>query len=254
MNEDDFLKSFAKLLGPEANEALNKQIEAKKKERALLESFSASLSRVADFKIDVEDEPPPAPVILAKAIEPEVIVEAVVDVPVVEPIVEEITIPAEVPADDLITKAVTSISKATTQKDVQAAVDAIPDSFRKELDILKKSILDLHSFAKRQSQMGGGGAGDVINLDHQTTTIYTTPYIVGRKDYYIGVGVTPATITLPDIVKDGRYIIIKDEVGDCSYRPITVLGMVDNDPGGFILSEDYGGIQMIFNNGSWRII
>jgi hypothetical protein len=33
-----------------------------------------------------------------------------------------------------------------------------------------------------------------------------------------------------------------------------VLGNVDNDPGGFILAENNGGIQMIFNNGGWRII
>jgi len=31
------------------------------------------------------------------------------------------------------------------------------------------------------------------------------------------------------------------------------LGNVDNDPGGFILMQNNGGIQMIYRNG-WRIV
>ena len=47
--------------------------------------------------------------------------------------------------------------------------------------------------------------------------------------------------------------IVKDESGNCANNPITVTGNVDNDPGGFILQQDNGGIQMIYRNG-WRIV
>jgi len=48
-------------------------------------------------------------------------------------------------------------------------------------------------------------------------------------------------------------VIIKDESGNCSNNPIVVSGFVDNDPGGFILAQDNGGIQMIYREG-WRIV
>ena len=43
-------------------------------------------------------------------------------------------------------------------------------------------------------------------------------------------------------------------IGRDGTNPITVYGTVDNDSGGFILQENNGGIQLIFNNGSWRIV
>ncbi|CAB5221517.1 hypothetical protein UFOVP245_175 [uncultured Caudovirales phage] len=177
MDEENFLKSFAKLLGPEASEALSKLEDKKQKEKRLLESFSASLSKVADFNIRMEEEEvaPVEVVMISQPVEPvapvlieDLIVEPVAEVveqPEPEPIEEELTVPAEVPVNDLVTKAVLDISKNTTQKDVQNFVDKIPDSIRKEIDILKKSVLDLHSFAKRTSQMGGGGEVRLEKLD-----------------------------------------------------------------------------------------
>ena len=158
----------------------------------------------------------------------------------------------ELPKDDFVTATVKNISKAAPGE-IQKVADEISPSVQKQFDLLKKSILDMQRFAVNHSQMGGGGAGDVISLDHQTATIIND-HIVGRHDYYIGVAETPITITLPLTAKSGRMLIIKDEVGDCSVNNITVFGNVDNDPGGFILAENNGGIQMIFNNGGWRII
>ena len=101
----------------------------------------------------------------------------------------------------------------------------------------------------------GGGAGSVAKLDHETKLVTGNTYNVTTKDYYIGINYAgPVTIRLPTIINDGKMYIIKDESGHCSTNPITVLGRVDNDPGGFILAENNGGIQMIYNNGSWRIV
>lgn len=63
----------------------------------------------------------------------------------------------------------------------------------------------------------------------------------------------PVTITLPTTPNSGRMLIIKDESGNASTNPITVLGTVDNDTGGFIIQLDNGAIQMIYRNG-WRIV
>lgn len=250
MNESDFLKNFAKVLGAE-----NKfeEIEEKRlKEKRMLESLGAR------FGIGLQEEvvkEVPATFIQQPAVEEEVVVpELIEEIIIQEPaeeIVENVIPPLpQLPVETIVSKSVEMISKVT---DTQAAVDTIDDPVRREIDAMKKSIADFHRFATRHSQMGGGGAGDVISLDHQTTTIYSD-HTVGRHDYYIGAGITPVTITLPDIAKDGRYVIIKDEVGNCSTNPITVLGNVDNDVGGFILAQDNGGIQMIFNNGGWRIV
>jgi hypothetical protein len=88
-----------------------------------------------------------------------------------------------------------------------------------------------------------------------TTILITTPtYTVSDEDYYMGVNYAgPVTITLPTTPNSGRMIIIKDESGNASTNPITVLGTVDNDTGGFIIQLDNGAIQMIYRNG-WRIV
>lgn len=120
---------------------------------------------------------------------------------------------------------------------------------------IQKKIRYLEQWIAKVSQAGpGGGAGDVINLDHPVKLVNNN-YTITRKDYYIGVNATsPVTITLPDAIGfPGRKVAIKDESGNCSSNPITVLGNVDNDPGGFILQMDNGGIQMIYREG-WRII
>lgn len=125
----------------------------------------------------------------------------------------------------------------------------------KSVNDIRKKIKFLEDWVSKISLTGpGGGAGDVINLDHPVKLV-TTNYTITRKDFYIGVNATTTVnITLPDAIGfPGRKVIIKDESGNCSNNPIVVAGTVDNDPGGFILAQDNGGIQMIYREG-WRIV
>ena len=140
-NEKDTLKNFAKLLGVES---VFEQIEAKKsKEEKLLEDLKQTLGIKVEAKVEEQ-----APVVIAE----EVIVEnPVAPMP-------------ELPVDTIVTQSVKALYQ-TEPKDIQKAVDKIPDLMRRELDALKKSITDLHSFARRQSQMGGGGEVNLRFLD-----------------------------------------------------------------------------------------
>lgn len=125
----------------------------------------------------------------------------------------------------------------------------------RSLNDLRKKIKYLEDWLAKVSITGpGGGAGDVITLDHPVKLV-TSNYTINRKDYYIGVNATSAvTLTLPDSIGfPGRMVIIKDESGNCASNPITVDGTVDNDIGGFILAQNNGGIQMIYREG-WRIV
>jgi hypothetical protein len=89
---------------------------------------------------------------------------------------------------------------------------------------------------------------------YNTTQVTTPTYTVDENDYYIGVNYAgPVTITLPTSTNSGRMLIIKDEDGDAETNPITVLGTVDNDTGGFIIQINNGAIQLIYRNG-WRIV
>ena len=89
---------------------------------------------------------------------------------------------------------------------------------------------------------------------YNTTQVTTPTYTVNDTDYYIGVNYNgPVTITLPTSADSGRMLIVKDEDGDAATNPITVLGTVDNDAGGFIIQINNGAIQMIYRNG-WRIV
>lgn len=130
-----------------------------------------------------------------------------------------------------------------------------PQLVEKNLDAVQKKLKFLEQAIGKIAATGpGGGAGDVINLDHPVKLV-TANYTITRKDFYVGVNASSTvTITLPDAIGfPGRRVVIKDESGNCSSNPITVLGNVDNDPGGFILQMDNGGIQMIYREG-WRII
>lgn len=89
---------------------------------------------------------------------------------------------------------------------------------------------------------------------YNTTLVTTATYTVQNTDWYIGVNrAGPVTITLPTSPSSGRVLVIKDESGNASANPITVVGTVDNDAGGFILQMDNGGIQMVYRSG-WRVI
>jgi hypothetical protein len=89
---------------------------------------------------------------------------------------------------------------------------------------------------------------------YNTTEVTTSTYTVQDNDYYIGVNYAgPVTITLPSSANSGRMLIIKDEDGDAEINPITCVGTVDNDTGGFIIQINNGGVQLLYRNG-WRIV
>jgi uncharacterized protein YdcH (DUF465 family) len=147
-----------------------------------------------------------------------------------------------------------------TKSSVEKYLSSLPkqpeiDPLTKEFKTVNDKIKFLEQWIRKVQNAGpGSGAADVITLDHQTTLVTTPTYTVGRKDYYVGINYAgTVTITLPTNVKNGRYVIIKDESGRCSKFPIIVQGNVDNDPDGFILKIDNGGIQMIYRDG-WRIV
>lgn len=202
----------------------------------LKELFEATsrLSKVEVTELPEVEEPP--------ITQPEVVIE---EAKVIEP---------EQPS--LIEKSVAAIEK------VEKALSIKEDSYQQpsvpapaDLKAIKEKIKFLEQWLGKISVTGpGGGAGEVYNLDMPTKLVTSNYYAAGRKDYYIGVNYAgPVTIVLPTGVKQGRYIIIKDESGRCSKFPITVQGNVDNDPDGFILKINNGGIQMIYRNG-WRIV
>ena len=255
IDEKTFLEKMQKAFGVEVDfTAIEEKHAKKRKEDALLENLNKALLKLSEPELKQVEEVFVQPIDVTPTSEViEIVEEQLVEQP--ELITEIGRQPEpELPINDIVTKSVVALSK-TNQQDgsIQAVADKLPPGIQKELDIIKKSLADFHRFAQRHSQLGGGGASDVIHLDHPTKTV-SSNYTLTNKDYYIGAGVTPITITLPAVAKNGRVIVIKDEVGNCSQHPITVHGMVDNDSGGFILAENNGGIQMIYNNGSWRII
>ena len=238
IDEEAFLKKLAGIIdNPTIEKTALDEIEKKSRERKLLEQFERALS-FNEEKLQAAEEQ------LQE-------LEAIEIIPEVT-LVEDIPPQAVLPVAAFVTPPVEKLMN-TPPQDYEKMVSKMKAGLQKEIDLIKKTVVDLHQFATGMSNMGGGGAGDVISLDHPAKTIYTN-YTFTRKDYYVGAGVTPVTITLPSTAKNGRCIIIKDVVGNCSANPITVLGNVDNDAGGFILAQNNGGIQMLYNNGSWRIV
>jgi hypothetical protein len=124
-------------------------------------------------------------------------------------------------------------------------------------DVLQE-IKYLREWISRIAATGpGGGAAQIYNLDIPAKSV-TADYTIGRKDYYIGVSSTVKTyITLPTTgsnVKEGRVVVIKDESGHAQLTPIAIVGNIDNDPNGAEIRINNGAVQLVYHNGSWRII
>lgn len=163
----------------------------------------------------------------------------------------------QLPEKDIITKSVELLAKTPRDEYVNKA-DSIPNSIRKELDLMKKTLTDLHRFARNTSGVvSGGGAGDITELTHRAISV-TGNYTANRKDYYIGVNCPgPCTIALPTLgVKTGRILVVKDESGNCSINHITVVaddgGTIDNDTT-VTMGINNMSLQFIYRDG-WRII
>jgi hypothetical protein len=88
-----------------------------------------------------------------------------------------------------------------------------------------------------------------------TVIVTSSTYELNPTDSYIGVNYAgQVEITLPSVdVTNGRSVYIKDESGAAETNPITVLGTVDNDAGGFTLQINNGSITLIYRDG-WRIV
>lgn len=122
-------------------------------------------------------------------------------------------------------------------------------------DIVRSSIYDgrylRYNATLKKFEFAEVNPHDIV---YTTNNVTTSTYTVSSEDYYIGVTYNgPTTITLPSNPSSGRMLIIKDESGNASVNPITVLGTVDNDPTGFIIQLDNGAIQLLYRNG-WRIV
>lgn len=130
-----------------------------------------------------------------------------------------------------------------------------PSLVSSSTDAIQQKIKFLEQWIGKIALLGpGGGAGSEAKLDRETKLVNSSVYNITTRDFYIGVNFSGSvTLNLPSIVKNGTMYIIKDESGNCSLNPITVIGNIDNDAGGLILQQNNGGIQMIYRNG-WRII
>lgn len=244
IKEKQLLVKWAKAMNEPVDDALVEEVERYEhtfnkviesvKQNSLNDLAIAAKKKPIITKVEIEYPKPPTL---------EEVLEAVKEIP--EETKKEATL-VELAADH-IHKEVKVEEQSYQQPD--------PPLVNKELADVVKKLKYLEQWIGKISLAGpGGGAGDVINLDHPVKLI-TGDYTITRKDYYIGVNaIGTVNITLlSSIGFPGRKVIIKDESGNCSNNPIVVNGTVDNDPGGFILQQDNGGIQMIYREG-WRII
>ena len=218
-------------------------VKAKEFESTIKESVKSDLSSLFSELSSLKQKK--AQLIEAK---PELIEEEKIQ----EEVITEVAPPLPTPIGKVpVAVQIPDIDKYLKTKSITPQADPLTNEFKQVSDKIK--FLE-RWIGQIQNAGPGGGAGDVINLDHQTTIVTTSTYTVGRKDYYVGINYAgQVNVTLPNNVKAGRYIIIKDESGRCSKFPIIVHGNVDNDPEGFILRINNGAIQMIYRNG-WRIV
>jgi len=255
MDQEKFLKNFANILGAGAQEELSKIEAKKKKENQLLEIFSSSLSKVADFNISASDlfEEPK---------------EVIIPVAFTNKQPEKIEQPIS-----------QNRSVKRKSKEIKELNTSIPFEFKKEsevetaevkkeLELIKKSVADFQKLLHRQSQQislaasspGSGEVrvsrmddvnrplmkeaanGQVLTFDSTTNKWYpATPSGVGYtgsaanpsapvRQLYISDGVTKTYTVLTgyasgqlDVFVDGIKIINGYEVNVSSGTTFTLL-------------------------------
>jgi archaellum component FlaC len=270
--KSDLGSLFGQLSEAKVNDPVNKKIETVKQNvKSDLGSLFAQLSEIATKVEPLEGR------------FDEVIIEVAEQIEEVAQIVEEVPVPEIKPASQQYSPA--EIEKIHTGKSFQ---QPNPDLVAPQMDDIRKKLKFMEQAIGRIAAAGpGSGEVNLRWLDdvyrpsisdgrflryndtlkkfefaevnphdivYSTLLIETPTYLVDGDEYYMGVDYAgPVTITLPITPSSGRMIIIKDESGNASTNPITVLGTVDNDTGGFIIQLDNGAIQMIYRNG-WRIV
>jgi hypothetical protein len=255
MNEKEkkLLESWSKLLGnPEVPEIVYvSKEEIQEKENKLIRSFEQMMTEV----ITPKEQPP----VVEEA--PPIVEDTFADIK--NDNTRKIKVPnsqatpvqpqPELP-QSFVDRSMAAIAK-TTKKPEELDVTKV-DPVRLEIQQMKQSITDLHHFASRISQMGGGGAGTVNDLTYRTV-LATQNYVANKHDYYIGVNCpTSCTITLPSTKKNGTQVVVKDESGNCSINRITIVdpagSSIDNTTQA-IMAINNMSLTFIYRNG-WRII
>jgi uncharacterized protein YutE (UPF0331/DUF86 family) len=240
INEEAFLKKLAGIIDdPDIEKRALDEIEKKSRERKLLEQFERALTTQHNKIEEIEEQ-----------------LQEIVEEIIPESIVEDILPQVVLPVQDLTTQIVTKL-RDTPPQDYEKVVSKLKDGFQKELDLMKKAIMDLHQFASGMSNMSGGGAGSIQDLDFRAILVTNPTYTAGRTDYYIGVNCSSSTtITLPATAKNGRQFVVKDESGACKTNNIIVIadtgGSIDNNSSA-IMAIDNMSLTFIYRSG-WRII
>jgi hypothetical protein len=242
MDEVKLLESLSSIFGnPEGSENAVNELKVKKQEREFLEHFKNILGKKSDQLEEIAEQ--------LDLTEQNVITE---DLPPFQAVAPLPVLPV-----DFVTAAARSIRPSTREPNNNS-----PESLvRKELDSIKKSILDLHAFASQMSNMGGGGEVNLAFMDMNKKTITNSSYTITQSDYYIGVNYAGAvTLTLPTNCKEGKVFIIKDELGQAGQgvnRYITINASGTNTIDGqtsVILAYDFGSLTFLNNNGNWSIV
>lgn len=181
-----------------------------------------------------------------------------------EPIKEEVSVIVEAPRTEpahqpnLIERAAKAIKPIVVETDSyqQPSVNVPAD-----LKAVKDKIKFLEQWIGKISVTGpGGGAGDISTLSQQTVSVTSNNYVMGRKDYYIGVNYAgKVTIYLPASPAPGRAVVVKDESGNCGSginRWITIRtndGLDIDGKNAANLAINWGSLTFVNRNG-WRIV
>lgn len=93
---------------------------------------------------------------------------------VTQPVFSPVEPQPQLPEKDFVTKSVEALSKTTKKKDDSTGIGNDPTA--RDIAMLKKSVTDLHHFASRISQMGGGGEVNLRYLDDVDRSTITDGY------------------------------------------------------------------------------
>lgn len=94
--------------------------------------------------------------------------------------------------------------------------------------------------------------------NYSTSAITTNQTLTWSNNYYGISGATSVTLTLPSTSgKDGYFIIIKDESGNCSTNTITINAsggsLIDGETS-VVMNINYISLTLMVRNGNWYII
>lgn len=162
----------------------------------------------------------------------------------------------------LVDRTLEHIKKLSVREQANSFEQPSPSLVPENLHDVVQKLKVLEAWLSKISALGpGGGEVNLAFMEMAIKSVTSSSYNVTTSDYYIGVNYAGAVnIYLPPFAKEGKVIVIKDELGEASRGTNRFITVWPSSPDTIdsrsyaILAFDWGSLTLVYKDNMWRVI